>query len=240
MKVWECWWKCERVCANCLPAFKTRGPGGKGKPRWRVLLWCFLGRAPGIPVHSFHGTSKRERERTLNRVQRRGGVLLTTYGMVLTSWEQLSSYNGRDFVWVSESVCMCARACLHVCVVWVNLCVCALFGWVSVCVCVHCLGECVWRGVSVCGGGWGVLGFAKCMVGGCLSESLCLCKSWALLGGWVDRGRCLCEWVKWSGPWELVWAEGVVLVSEWMIDRQFDWVSWSLVCLLAGRTLGER
>ncbi|KAK7087529.1 hypothetical protein V1264_021567 [Littorina saxatilis] len=55
--------------------------------------------APGIAIHSFHGTSKRERERTLDRVQRRGGVLLTTYGMVLTSWEQLTNRDGRDFVW---------------------------------------------------------------------------------------------------------------------------------------------
>ncbi|XP_076472962.1 DNA excision repair protein ERCC-6-like [Babylonia areolata] len=55
--------------------------------------------APGIAVYPFHGTSKRERERNLDRVQRRGGVLLTTYGMVLTSWEQMSQHNGRDFVW---------------------------------------------------------------------------------------------------------------------------------------------
>ena len=133
-----------------------------------MLLWRFLGRAPGIPVHSFHGTSKRERERTLNRVQRRGGVLLTTYGMVLTSWEQLSSYNGRDFVWVSESLCVCV--CLHVCVcvVWVSVCVCIV--WVSVCivwasvcvhvcivwvsVCVHCLGE---SGGGGGGGSWVLL-----------------------------------------------------------------------------------
>ena len=111
-----------------------------------MLLWRFLGRAPGIPVHSFHGTSKRERERTLNRVQRRGGVLLTTYGMVLTSWEQLSSYNGRDFVWVSESPCVCVLSgsvslspcvcvCLRVCVVWVSeslsVCMCVCVVWVS-------------------------------------------------------------------------------------------------------------
>ncbi|KAL5016706.1 hypothetical protein ScPMuIL_006295 [Solemya velum] len=55
--------------------------------------------SPGINVHSFHGTSKRERERALMRVQRRGGVCLTSYGMVVTSWEQLSQQEGREFVW---------------------------------------------------------------------------------------------------------------------------------------------
>lgn len=57
-------------------------------------------RAPGISVHAFHGNSKRERERALERVRCRDGVLLTTYGMVVTSWEQLGSKDGRDFFWV--------------------------------------------------------------------------------------------------------------------------------------------
>ncbi|XP_064642287.1 DNA excision repair protein ERCC-6-like [Lineus longissimus] len=55
--------------------------------------------APGITVNSFHGTSKKERERVLYRTQRRGGVLLTSYGMVISSWEQLKEKDEREFVW---------------------------------------------------------------------------------------------------------------------------------------------
>ncbi|XP_041348992.1 DNA excision repair protein ERCC-6-like [Gigantopelta aegis] len=55
--------------------------------------------APGIKMMAFHGTSKKERERSLTKIQNRGGVLLTTYGMVITSWEQISQKDGREFVW---------------------------------------------------------------------------------------------------------------------------------------------
>ncbi|XP_050410492.1 DNA excision repair protein ERCC-6-like [Patella vulgata] len=55
--------------------------------------------APGINVTAYHGSSKRERERSLTKVQRRGGVCITTYGMVVTSWEQLGQKDGREFVW---------------------------------------------------------------------------------------------------------------------------------------------
>ena len=56
--------------------------------------------------------------------------MLTTYGMVLTSWEQLSNYNGRDFVWVSKFLCVCACACVPACVCALSgqACVHALFG----------------------------------------------------------------------------------------------------------------
>ncbi|XP_021364793.1 DNA excision repair protein ERCC-6-like [Mizuhopecten yessoensis] len=55
--------------------------------------------APGIRVTLFHGSSKREKERALCKVQRRGGVCLTSYGLVVTSSEQLSQKEGRDFEW---------------------------------------------------------------------------------------------------------------------------------------------
>ncbi|XP_060070138.1 DNA excision repair protein ERCC-6-like [Ylistrum balloti] len=55
--------------------------------------------APGIRVTLFHGSSKREKERALTKVQRRGGVCLTSYGLVVTSFEQLSQKEGRDFEW---------------------------------------------------------------------------------------------------------------------------------------------
>ncbi|XP_038559147.1 DNA excision repair protein ERCC-6-like [Micropterus salmoides] len=54
---------------------------------------------PGMRVKEFHGTSKGERTRNLERVQRRGGVVITTYTMLMNNWQQLSSYHGREFTW---------------------------------------------------------------------------------------------------------------------------------------------
>ncbi|XP_029556569.1 DNA excision repair protein ERCC-6-like isoform X2 [Salmo trutta] len=54
---------------------------------------------PGMRVKEFHGTSKVERNRNLEKIQRRGGVIITTYQMLITNWERLSSYNGREFKW---------------------------------------------------------------------------------------------------------------------------------------------
>ncbi|XP_061091412.1 DNA excision repair protein ERCC-6-like [Conger conger] len=54
--------------------------------------------APGMRVKEFHG-SKAERNRNLVRIQRKGGVVITTYNMLLTNWELLSSCNGREFRW---------------------------------------------------------------------------------------------------------------------------------------------
>ncbi|XP_046557088.1 LOW QUALITY PROTEIN: DNA excision repair protein ERCC-6-like [Haliotis rubra] len=55
--------------------------------------------APGIRVTLYHGTSKREKERALAKVQRRSGVCLTSYGLVVTSSEQLSQRDKSEFVW---------------------------------------------------------------------------------------------------------------------------------------------
>ncbi|CAJ1069604.1 DNA excision repair protein ERCC-6-like [Xyrichtys novacula] len=54
---------------------------------------------PGMRVKEFHGISKGERTRNLEKVQRRGGVIITTYTMLLNNWQQLSSYQGREFTW---------------------------------------------------------------------------------------------------------------------------------------------
>ncbi|XP_070808224.1 DNA excision repair protein ERCC-6-like [Pituophis catenifer annectens] len=54
---------------------------------------------PGLRVKVFHGTNKAERNRSLERIQRRRGILLTTYQMLLNSWPQLSSFGGKEFVW---------------------------------------------------------------------------------------------------------------------------------------------
>ncbi|XP_051250315.1 LOW QUALITY PROTEIN: DNA excision repair protein ERCC-6-like [Dicentrarchus labrax] len=54
---------------------------------------------PGMRVKEFHGTSKGERTRSLEKVQRRGGVIITTYTMLMNNWQQLSSYHGKEFTW---------------------------------------------------------------------------------------------------------------------------------------------
>ncbi|XP_030579295.1 DNA excision repair protein ERCC-6-like [Archocentrus centrarchus] len=54
---------------------------------------------PGMRVKEFHGISKGERTRNLERVQRRGGVIITTYTMLLNNWQQLAMYNGKEFTW---------------------------------------------------------------------------------------------------------------------------------------------
>lgn len=54
---------------------------------------------PGMRVKEFHGSSKGERTRNLEKVQRRSGVVITTYTMLLNNWQQLSSYQGREFTW---------------------------------------------------------------------------------------------------------------------------------------------
>ncbi|XP_036953979.1 DNA excision repair protein ERCC-6-like [Acanthopagrus latus] len=54
---------------------------------------------PGMRVKEFHGTSKGERTRNLEKVQRRGGVIITTYTMLMNNWQQLSSYRGQEFTW---------------------------------------------------------------------------------------------------------------------------------------------
>ncbi|XP_077867759.1 uncharacterized protein LOC100373376 [Saccoglossus kowalevskii] len=57
--------------------------------------------APGIRVLTYHGSNKRERERALSKVQRRGGALLSTYGIISNNWQEVATNDrdGRDFVW---------------------------------------------------------------------------------------------------------------------------------------------
>ncbi|XP_047393117.1 DNA excision repair protein ERCC-6-like [Sciurus carolinensis] len=54
---------------------------------------------PGMRVKTFHGPSKDVRTRSLNRIQERNGVIITTYQMLINNWQQLSSFNGQKFVW---------------------------------------------------------------------------------------------------------------------------------------------
>lgn len=71
-------------------------------------LFCYTLRAPGIKVESYHG-SKKEKERSLAKIRRKGGVLLTSYGLVVTSWEMMSQQDGRSFRWVIN---------LYTCICW--------------------------------------------------------------------------------------------------------------------------
>ncbi|XP_052449872.1 DNA excision repair protein ERCC-6-like [Carassius gibelio] len=55
--------------------------------------------SPGIRVKVFHGTNKAERNRNLEQIQRRGGVIITTYQMLINNYEQLASYDQCKFEW---------------------------------------------------------------------------------------------------------------------------------------------
>ncbi|XP_004439893.1 PREDICTED: DNA excision repair protein ERCC-6-like [Ceratotherium simum simum] len=59
----------------------------------------FVKWTPGMRVKTFHGPSKDERTRNLNRIQQRNGVIITTYQMLINNWQQLSSLNSQQFVW---------------------------------------------------------------------------------------------------------------------------------------------
>ena len=61
-------------------------------------------RAPGIRIDQYHGGSKSERARVLRRVQHRGGVCLTSYGMLVNHSQELAEKDGRGFVWVSRVI----------------------------------------------------------------------------------------------------------------------------------------
>uniref|UniRef100_A0A803TLT4 Helicase ATP-binding domain-containing protein n=1 Tax=Anolis carolinensis TaxID=28377 RepID=A0A803TLT4_ANOCA len=55
----------------------------------------FANWVPGIRVKVFHGTSKKEREQNLEQIQRRTGVLLTSYQMVLLALLFLKTKQGQ-------------------------------------------------------------------------------------------------------------------------------------------------
>ncbi|NXS51831.1 ERC6L protein, partial [Brachypteracias leptosomus] len=70
-------------------------------PTTLVSSWLaeFARWTPGLRVKEFHGTSKTERTRNLERVQRRNGIVITTYQMLINNWKQLSSSQEQEFVW---------------------------------------------------------------------------------------------------------------------------------------------
>ena len=67
-----------------------------------VIAWYVFGRAPGISLQNFHTNTRREKERALQKVARRGGVVLTSYGMLVRpeNTQMLSQVLGRELRWV--------------------------------------------------------------------------------------------------------------------------------------------
>jgi SNF2 family DNA or RNA helicase len=55
-------------------------------------------RAPCVTVYQFHG-EKKKREANLRILQRKEGVLVTTYETARTSYQVLSSKGSNQFVW---------------------------------------------------------------------------------------------------------------------------------------------
>ncbi|NXU32254.1 ERC6L protein, partial [Thalassarche chlororhynchos] len=70
-------------------------------PTTLVSSWLaeFARWTPGLRVKEFHGTSKMERTRNLERVQRKNGIVITSYQMLINNWKQLASSHEQEFVW---------------------------------------------------------------------------------------------------------------------------------------------
>ncbi|XP_041075671.1 DNA excision repair protein ERCC-6-like [Polyodon spathula] len=70
-------------------------------PTTLIANWTkeFAKWTPGMRIKEFHGTSKAERVKNLEKVQRRGGVIITTYQMLINNWQLLSSFSDREFTW---------------------------------------------------------------------------------------------------------------------------------------------
>ncbi|XP_068594558.1 DNA excision repair protein ERCC-6-like [Brachionichthys hirsutus] len=70
-------------------------------PTSLITTWTkeFSKWTPGMRVKEFHGINKRERTTNLEKVQHRGGVIITTYTMLMNNWQQLSSFRDKEFTW---------------------------------------------------------------------------------------------------------------------------------------------
>ncbi|KAM9274016.1 DNA excision repair protein ERCC-6-like [Morus bassanus] len=70
-------------------------------PTTLVSSWLaeFARWTPGLRVKEFHGSSKTERTRNLERVQRKNGIIVTSYQMLINNWKQLASSYEQEFVW---------------------------------------------------------------------------------------------------------------------------------------------
>uniref|UniRef100_A0A8C0VGA6 DNA excision repair protein ERCC-6-like n=1 Tax=Cyanistes caeruleus TaxID=156563 RepID=A0A8C0VGA6_CYACU len=70
-------------------------------PTTLVSSWLaeFARWTPGLRIKEFHGSSKTERTRNLERVQRKNGIVITSYQMLINNWKQLASRHEQEFVW---------------------------------------------------------------------------------------------------------------------------------------------
>ncbi|NWS44928.1 ERC6L protein, partial [Probosciger aterrimus] len=70
-------------------------------PTTLVSSWLaeFARWTPGLRVKEFHGTSKTERARNLERVQSKNGIVITSYQMLINNWKQLASRHEQEFIW---------------------------------------------------------------------------------------------------------------------------------------------
>ncbi|KAM7095107.1 DNA excision repair protein ERCC-6-like isoform 1-T1 [Ciconia maguari] len=70
-------------------------------PTTLVSSWLaeFARWTPGLRVKEFYGASKMERTRNLDRVQRKNGIIITSYQMLINNWKQLASSHEQEFVW---------------------------------------------------------------------------------------------------------------------------------------------
>ncbi|KFU94008.1 DNA excision repair protein ERCC-6-like, partial [Chaetura pelagica] len=70
-------------------------------PTTLVSSWLaeFARWTPGLRVKAFHGSSRVERTRNLERVQRKNGTVITSYQMLVNNWKQLASSHDQEFVW---------------------------------------------------------------------------------------------------------------------------------------------
>ncbi|KFQ49978.1 DNA excision repair protein ERCC-6-like, partial [Nestor notabilis] len=70
-------------------------------PTTLVSSWLaeFARWTPGLRVKEFHGTSKTERARNLERVQSKNGIVVTSYQMLINNWKQLASRHEQEFIW---------------------------------------------------------------------------------------------------------------------------------------------
>ncbi|KAM8987530.1 DNA excision repair protein ERCC-6-like [Ara ararauna] len=70
-------------------------------PTTLVSSWLaeFARWTPGLRVKEFHGTSKTERTRNLERVQSKNGIVVTSYQMLINNWKQLASRHEQEFIW---------------------------------------------------------------------------------------------------------------------------------------------
>ncbi|XP_025069036.1 DNA excision repair protein ERCC-6-like [Alligator sinensis] len=69
-------------------------------PTTLVSNWVreFARWTPGMRVKEFHGVSKTERTRNLERIRRKTGILITTYHMLINNWQQLCTADN-SLVW---------------------------------------------------------------------------------------------------------------------------------------------